>query len=229
MRQRVLKVSGYSSVIMTHTHDDNHQNGFTQPVLAEDNASLTDENSAGRQNVTAWWRVIQMKEPQIYLVDKAGEGSSLFMVGNGWSQTRSHWKVSERECIEGKEQFSFLAALATPRYAPWEAAAFFIWCFEPARGQIQPPNMQAWFHGADGGSPFWQASTLCRRAVQGLVFPWALHLLVPPQTATTPHRGALVGDNKLQTRHQPYLPILLALHLYPRSSYTKLIAAEWKF
>lgn len=30
-----------------------------------------------------WWRVIQMKEPQIYLVDKAGEGSSLFLGGGG--------------------------------------------------------------------------------------------------------------------------------------------------
>lgn len=49
----MLKVSGYFSVIMTHTHDDNHQNGFTQPAPADDKASLTDENSAGRQNVTA--------------------------------------------------------------------------------------------------------------------------------------------------------------------------------
>lgn len=67
--------------------------------------------------------------------------------------------------------------------------------------------MQAWFQGADGGKPFWQASTLCRTVEQGL------HLLVPPQIAPIAHRSALVGDNKLQTKHQTYLRILLASHL----------------
>lgn len=153
-----------------------------------------------------WWRVIQMKEPQIYLVDKAGEGSSLFMGGRclilNTFTLRSLWKGVHW----GKGAVFISGCTSNFKVDTLGGCSYFIWCFEPAWGQIQPPNKQAWFQGGDGGRPFWQASALCRTVVQGL------RLLVPPQIAPIAHRGALVGDNKLQTKHQPYLCILLASH-----------------
>lgn len=92
------------------------QNG-TESLLAEEKASLTDRNSPRRQDVTVWCWAVQMKEPQIYLVDKRWR-SSLFSWHRGkWLILNTNTKKTEGKWFEREEQFHLPARLAASRYA----------------------------------------------------------------------------------------------------------------
>lgn len=124
------------------------QKGFTEPILAEEKASLTHKSSCRRQNVT-YAGQFKWRSYKYIGQTKGGKGSSVFSLhGGNWliSNTLT-LKNSGGKCFEEEEQFWLLAGWAASRWGPWQDLASLSLHFKRAQGQkstARQENLVLW-------------------------------------------------------------------------------------